>query len=104
MDMSAPDLGNYVSENHVVEFEPGRLLTWETTRDGKPRPGFRWGWIIEPAGGERSLVTHIYDWSRVTDQAVLDRVKFPRVSPQEMNTTVTRLAAAAAAGPAAGVV
>jgi uncharacterized protein YndB with AHSA1/START domain len=95
MEMSSADLGDYVSENHVVEFEPGRRITWQTTRDGKTAPGFRWGWVVEESSPGRCLVTHTYDWSLVSDQAVLERVGFPRVSAAEMNTTVTRLIAAA---------
>jgi uncharacterized protein YndB with AHSA1/START domain len=95
MSMHASDLGEYISENHVVEFEPGRRITWETTRDGKPPVGFRWGWEVQPMAAGRTLVTHTYDWSRVSDEAVLKRVNFPRVSAKEMNETVTRLAAIA---------
>jgi uncharacterized protein YndB with AHSA1/START domain len=97
MAMHHPDLGDYTSENHIVEFEAGRRITWETTRDGKTPPGFRWGWELTPTSPSQTTVVHTYDWSRVTDQAVLDRVNFPRVSAAEMQETVNRLVAMVAA-------
>jgi hypothetical protein len=92
MAMSAPDLGDYQSENHVIVFEPGLRIAWETTRDGKTPPGFYWSWDLEPLSASRTRVVHIYDWERVADPAVLARVNFPRVKPAEMTATVNRLA------------
>jgi uncharacterized protein YndB with AHSA1/START domain len=92
MEMSAPDLGEYRTENHVIAFEPGLRIAWETTRDGKPPPGFYWSWDLEPLGANRTRVVHVYDWQRIVDPAILARVNFPRVTPAQMIATVSRLA------------
>lgn len=39
-------------------------------------------------------MVHTYDWSTLTDPEVLARVSFPRVSAQQMQQTLDRLAAA----------
>ncbi|WP_375431086.1 hypothetical protein [uncultured Friedmanniella sp.] len=41
---------------------------------------------------------HDYDWSQVTDPAVLARVTFPRVSPDQLEQAVQALIRAASAG------
>jgi hypothetical protein len=92
MAMSAPDLGDYQSENHVIAFEPGLRIAWETTRDGRTPLGFYWSWDFEPLDAGRTRVVHVYDWERVSDPAVVARVNFPRVKPAAMVATVNRLA------------
>jgi uncharacterized protein YndB with AHSA1/START domain len=93
MDMNRPELGRYQTENTVTAFVPGRTIAWTTTRPGNPASGFWWRWDVEPTDGG-AAVTHTYDWSAVTDPAVLARVSFPRITAEEMNQTVDRLAAA----------
>jgi hypothetical protein len=94
--MQHPDLGDYRTENHVIAFEPDRLIVWTTARVGNTPPGFYWSWALEPLDDGRTKVSHIYDWEDVTDEAVLARVSFPRVPARAMNATVTRLAEVAA--------
>lgn len=65
MAMRHPSLGDYRTDNHVLEFEAGRRIVWT------------------------------YDWSEVTDPAVLARVSFPRVSAEALTESVARLATAA---------
>ena len=93
MDMSRPELGRYRTENTVTEFVEGRTIAWTTTRPGNPTSGFWWRWNLEPAE-DGTVVTHTYDWSAVTDPAVLARVSFPRITAEEMQRTVDRLASA----------
>jgi uncharacterized protein YndB with AHSA1/START domain len=76
MRMFFSELGDYEMHNHVVEFEPDRLIAWEPEAgrghpDAGP-PGLpenRWGhrWIFElaPDGPDATIVTEIYDCSRV---------------------------------------
>ncbi|MDQ2848137.1 MAG: polyketide cyclase [Actinomycetota bacterium] len=97
MAMHYPALGDYRTENHVLEFEPGRRISWATAREHQSPPGVRWSWDLEPEGAGRTSVLHSCDWSRVTDPAVLARVSFPRVSAEQLQQSVRRLAAAAAA-------
>ena len=36
---------------------------------------------------------HTYDWSKVTDKKLLEKVKFPLVTEHQLNDTLGRLAA-----------
>jgi uncharacterized protein YndB with AHSA1/START domain len=96
MAMHYPALGDYRTDNHVLEFDQGRRIVWTTAREGQPPAGVRWSWDLLPDGDGRTTVVHTYDWSRVTDPAVLARVTFPRVSADALAASVARLAAAAA--------
>jgi hypothetical protein len=40
------------------------------------------------------LVRHTYDWSKVTDKKLLEKVKFPLVTKEQLEDTLGRLAAA----------
>ena len=73
-----------VRENHVVEFDEGRLIAWMPAEVGRQRPGHLWRWELEPAGESRTRVTHTYDWTRLTDSS-----RFPRARA----TTADRLLA-----------
>jgi uncharacterized protein YndB with AHSA1/START domain len=64
-----------VRENHVVEFEEGRLIAWTPSEPGLPPPGHLWRWQLEPVGPARTRVTHTYDWTRLTDQSRLARAR-----------------------------
>ena len=84
-----------VRENHVVEFEEGRLIAWMPAEPGQERPGHLWRWELEPAGGSRTLVTHTYDWTHLTDQN-----RFPRAratTADRLRASLDRLAALAEA-------
>src|SRR5690554_3222776 len=41
------NLGDRVRENHVVEFEEGRLIAWLPTPVGQEPPGQLWRWELE---------------------------------------------------------
>ena len=94
MDMEQPAFGSYKSDNHVVEFEPGQKIAWAPGGSGQPPLGHVWAWEFVPEGGS-TLVKHTYDWSGVTDERLLAALKFPRVSADQMATTIDRLAKAA---------
>jgi uncharacterized protein YndB with AHSA1/START domain len=64
-----------VRENHVVEFDEGRLLAWRPAEPGKEPPGHLWRWELEPIDDLRTLVTHTYDWSLLTDEMRLPRAR-----------------------------
>jgi hypothetical protein len=95
MVMFRTDLGEYRTDNHVIDFADGRRIAWTTGREGQPPAGVRWGWALDPIDDTRTTVTHTYDWTAVTDPAVLARVTFPRVQPDELAATVRALEAAA---------
>ena len=57
-----------VRENQVVEFEEARRIAWRPSEVGRRPPGHLWRWELEPVGDSRTLVTHTYDWTQLTDQ------------------------------------
>lgn len=94
MDMHQPQLGDYRTVNTVLEVVPGERLAWSTARAGNPPSGLRWQWDLAPAAAGGTAVAHTYDWSGVTDPTILARVRFPRVSADQLRSTLDRLAAA----------
>src|SRR5581483_6266612 len=73
-----------VRENHVVDFVEGRRIAWRPAEVGKATPGHMWAWELEPLGPSRTLVTHTYDWTDLTDTKRLPRAR---------STTTARLEA-----------
>jgi hypothetical protein len=67
--------GDYQMINHIVEFEPDRLISWEPQAgQGHPsqgagrseeRWGHRWSYQLTPDGPDATIVTQRYDCSRV---------------------------------------
>jgi hypothetical protein len=48
---------------------------------------------LEPQGPDETLVRHTYDWSKVTDKKLLEKVRFPLVTEDQLTDTLARLAA-----------
>jgi uncharacterized protein YndB with AHSA1/START domain len=67
--------GGAVRENHVEEFQEGRLIAWRPSEPGATPPGHLWRWELEPLDDGRTRVTHTYDWSRLTDEKRLVRAR-----------------------------
>jgi len=77
MNMSNDEMGDYVMENHVVEFEPERRIVWEPVMRSIDKPEFQsgvgepahhqWGWQLEPLDAGRTRVTEFFDCSRSPD-------------------------------------
>lgn len=86
-------LSGVVRENHVVEFEEGRLIAWTPSEVGSPPPGHLWRWELAPLGDGRTLVTHTYDWTRLTDPGRLERARSTR--EDRLDASLERLAALA---------
>jgi uncharacterized protein YndB with AHSA1/START domain len=71
MKMHRDDLGDYVMNNYVVEFEANRRIGWEPgPGEGHPaaaespvgtRGGWRWTFDLAPDGPAATVVTEIYD-------------------------------------------
>lgn len=80
-------------ENHVVEFEEGRRIAWRPSEVGKETPGHLWRWELEPLGDNRTLVTHTYDWSQLTDEKRLVRAR--ATTADKLQGSIDRLAAIA---------
>ena len=73
MKMFNDEMGEYVMENHVVEFEANRRIAWEPVLKSIDKPDFqsdvgerahhRWGWELTPQPGGGTRVTEFYDLS-----------------------------------------
>ncbi|AZI56818.1 polyketide cyclase [Nakamurella antarctica] len=84
---------NAVRENHVVEFDEGRLIAWRPSEPGKQQPGHLWRWELEPLDAARTLVTHTYDWSQLTDENRIARAR--ATTADKLMASLDRLAAVA---------
>ena len=85
-----------VRENHVEEFEEGRLLAWRPSEVGAQRPGHLWRWQLEPADGGRTRVLHTYDWTQLRDENRLPRAR--ATTPERLMASIDRLAEVAERG------
>ena len=85
--------GGSVRENHVVEFEEARRIAWHPSEVGRRQPGHLWRWELEALGDSRTLVTHTYDWTLLTDKNRLPRAR--STTPDRLNASLDRLAALA---------
>ena len=82
-----------VRENHVVEFEEGRLIAWRPSEPGAPPPGHLWRWQLEPIDDANTRVTHTYDWSALTDELRLVRAR--ATTTDKLQASLERLASLA---------
>jgi uncharacterized protein YndB with AHSA1/START domain len=80
-------------ENHVVEFDEGRLIAWRPAEVGRKPPGHLWRWELEPIDASRTRVTHTYDWTQLTDATRLPRAR--ATTADKLQTSLDRLAAVA---------
>ncbi len=86
-------LSGKIRENHVVEFDEGRLIAWTPAEPGQPPPGHLWRWELEPAGPSRTRAIHTYDWTRLTDESRLARAR--ATTADKLGYSLDRLAALA---------
>jgi hypothetical protein len=79
MRMHFAQLGDYEMNNHVVEYEKDRRIGWEpeagrghpaaATGDANAsRWGHRWSYQLTPDGPDATVVSEIYDCSRVPEE------------------------------------
>ena len=85
-----------VRENHVVEFEEGRLIAWQPSEPGSPPPGHLWRWELVPLDDAHTRVTHTYDWTHLTDEKRMVRAR--ATTADKLQASLTRLAALAEQG------
>jgi len=79
-----------VRENHVVEFDEGRLIAWRPAEPGAAPPGHLWRWELEPVDAGHTRVTHTYDWTRLTDPGRLERAR--ATTAERLRASMDRLA------------
>ncbi|MFK5634782.1 SRPBCC family protein [Ornithinimicrobium sp. LYQ103] len=82
-----------VRENHVVEFQEGRLLAWCPAEPGQRPPGHLWRWALVPVGERLTRVVHTYDWTELTDEGRFDRAR--ATTSERLGASLARLAALA---------
>jgi uncharacterized protein YndB with AHSA1/START domain len=80
-------------QNHIVEFEEGRLIAWRPSEPGSPPPGHLWRWQLEPADDANTVVTHTYDWTELVDPNRLPRAQ--ATTADKLRASIDRLAALA---------
>ena len=66
----------------------------QTAPAGTEPKGWQWVWELTPQGPDSTEVRHTYDWSQVTDKALLEKVKFPLVKEEQLEDTLAKLAEA----------
>ena len=79
-----------VRENHVVEFEEGRLIAWLPSEPGEEPPGHLWRWELESVDEAHTQVTHTYDWSGLTDEKRFARAR--ATTADKLQASLFRLA------------
>jgi uncharacterized protein YndB with AHSA1/START domain len=80
-------------ENHVVEFDEGRLIAWQPSEPDSPAPGHLWRWELEPLGDGGTRVTHTYDWTQLADEKRTARAK--ATTAEKLQASLDKLAALA---------
>lgn len=80
-------------ENHVVEFDEGRLIAWRPSEPGNTPPGHLWRWQLEPVDDVTTVVTHTYDWTDLADPKRLPRAR--ATTADKLAASIDRLAALA---------
>jgi uncharacterized protein YndB with AHSA1/START domain len=101
MKMHFDELGEYHMVNHVVEYEPDRCIGWEpeagpghpNAEPGAERParwGQRWSFELIPDGPDATVVTEIFDCSRVPEDQRVD-IDNGNIWVESMHRTLERL-------------
>lgn len=83
-------LNGAVRQNHIVEFVEARRIAWKPSVEGEPPPGHLWRWELEPLDEARTLVTHTYDWTHLTDEQRFARAR--STTSDKLRASVDRLA------------
>ena len=88
MNMAGDHMGGeYQTDNVVTGFDPKHLISWKTAPAGTEPPGWEWTWELESQGNDSTDVRLTYDWSKVTDPELLQKISFPLVSKRARLTT-----------------
>jgi hypothetical protein len=92
MKMYYEQFGDYEMNNHVVEFDVDRRITWEPARRDLEEEMWhhRWGFELEPDGDGATLVTEIFDCSRAPEEG-RNAVKNGTTWIEAMTATLERL-------------
>ncbi|MGB0099061.1 MAG: SRPBCC family protein [Nocardioides sp.] len=95
MNMSGDHMGgDYQTDNTVTGYDRNHLLAWQTAPADTEPPGWEWVWELTADGPDTTTVTLTYDWSKVTDEALLATIGFPLVPASALEDSLGNLAAA----------
>jgi hypothetical protein len=86
--------GEYQTDNHVSGLQHNTLVAWKTAPAGTEPPGWEWMYELKSAGSDSTDVSLTYDWSAVTDKALLKKISFPLVTEAQLQDSLAQLAAA----------
>ena len=93
MNMHAEHMGgDYQTDNHVVAYDPNKLVGWKTAPAGTEPKGWQWVYRLEDNGSGSTDVSLTYDWTAVTDPELLEKNLFPMVSEEQMEESLAKLA------------
>jgi hypothetical protein len=84
-------MGKYDVTVEIVTFEQDREIAWTILGQIRPQIGHVYGYRLEPAEGDGTLVTSYYDWSNI-DQVWKDADIFPIISELALRATLGILA------------
>jgi uncharacterized protein YndB with AHSA1/START domain len=79
-----------IRENHVVEFDEGRLIAWRPCEPGAQPPGHLWRWELTPIDEVTTRVVHTYDWTQLDDPTRLERAR--ATTSDRLQASLDRLA------------
>ena len=92
--------GDYRTHNFVTAYDENTMIGWQPAPEGEdgsaPTEPLGWEWLYElkPQGSDSTDVSLTYDWSKVTDQKLLEKVGFPAIPQKDLEESLNLLAAA----------
>ena len=93
MNMAGDHMGGeYQTDNTVTGYRENHLLAWQTAPADTPPPGWEWTWELQSEGSGSTTVTLTYDWAKVTDKALLQKISFPLVTEGQLEDSLNALA------------
>lgn len=96
MNMTGDHMGgDYQTDNFVSAYDENKMIGWKTAPAGVEPPGWEWLWQLRSEGSDSTMVSLTYDWTKVTDKDLLEKVGFPLISEGELEESVGKLASAA---------
>jgi hypothetical protein len=90
-------LGKYDVTVNITALVPDREIAWTIKGRIRPQIGHVYGYRLEPAGADGTLVTSYYDWSAI-DQHWREAGIFPVISEAALRATLGVLARTVARG------
>lgn len=84
--------GEYQTDNWVSAYAENQMVGWKTAPAGVEPPGWEWLWELKADGADATDVTLTYDWSKVTDKDLLNKLKFPLVPEEDLEASLGNLA------------